>query len=187
MFNDIIFILLFSPFYFLHFSWDDAFFCYFSLSFLAASWVSAPLFFWFLYLFLKPALLPHELSLLHLALLLLCFTAFSLLICIPLLSPFFPDFLLSYHSDSFLFSPSVLDLLYFALDFSSCGVLLLSFPFLVLSRFSRAFLYLFAFLFAASFLHFPLSPLIFFFLSFNIETSLLFLFFYLSLPWGRRD
>lgn len=173
-------ILLFFPFLFVHSSFEDVFLCSFYLSVVAAIWVSAPLFFWFFYLFFKPALLPVELSLLSLSYTIIFSTAGSLLACAPLLASYLSTLFDFSDFDSFLFYPTVLDLLSFALVFSSCVLLVLFFPFLIFARPSRTFLYLSAFLFALSFLELPLFFFIFFLLCSILELTTLFFFFVLA-------
>ena len=168
-------ILSYSPIFFLQTHWEDAIFTYFSLSTLAATLFSLPQLLYHLLLFFKPALLPRELSLLHLA---LCYFLFSFSLfwsCAPILFSLIPDLLLSFHGDWILFSPTLDVLQSLAWDFSFCSFLLLLIPLLILLHIRRPILLLFALLLSSIFSDILSLLFIFSALTLLIEFSLFFL------------
>lgn len=66
-------ILEYSPFYYNLNNLEDAILCYLSAALLGALCLTLPYIIFQMYLFLKPALLPIELSFFHLAILYFCF------------------------------------------------------------------------------------------------------------------
>lgn len=167
-------LFAFSPFFFLHFKWDDAFFSLLILASILAAFSALPVGLWQAYSWSLPALLPREASLLSFSFFWI-FAAFSLFSCsAPFLFFLLPPFFLSFHSDAFFFSPNISLLADLAIDFSFSFFFLLGLPVLFFFHFSRAFLYFIASFFAALFGDFFSFLLVLFPSFLSIELSLFF-------------
>lgn len=170
-------LFLFSPFFFLHSKWDDAFYCFFIFSFILSSFWSLPLLLLFSFLWCLPALFPSERSLFILWSLFFFISFFIYFCCFPFLLWLSPSFFTSFHSDSFLFTPNILDFLSVFIDLSFGSLIICLFPFLIFAKVSRSFIYLFAILISSIFSDFFSFFFILFPLAFLIEFAFLFLFF----------
>lgn len=141
----------YSPFYFLHSKWDDAFYAFFLFSFILSFFWTSPFLLTLLFLWLLPALFPHERISLILSLIYLSFSLLLYFCCFPALILLSPTFFTTFHSDSFLFTPNILDLLSVFLDVSAGILFIFILPLFVYFHISRPFLYLFSLLIASIF------------------------------------
>ena len=154
-------LFLLSPFAFLSYQWDETLLTLLYISIQAASLASCPFFLWHIYLFLKPALLPRELSVLYIVIIWSAFIFSVCLIAAPFLLFRLPYFFLSFQSDTLVFFPTFNAIALFLSQILAAFFAIWAIPFLAWSNFNRWFLYVFFLFFAAIF-----SDLLSFFLVF---------------------
>ncbi len=144
-------ILLLSPFSLLNYHWDDTIISIIILSTITGLLASLPVILLHLYLFLKPALFPHELRLIRA---LIQWTTLTFIACLclsPLLIFNLPYFIMDLLSSTLVFIPTLHSLAKFALQLVLAFTAIWAIPALVWAGAKRLVLYFFIAIFSALF------------------------------------
>lgn len=135
-------LFMFSPFFFLHTSWDDAFVSLLRIASLYSFFWTAPFLLFQIYSWFTPGLLPKENRDLKNLMLWLGVIISLYLIFAPMLLWSVPAFFLTFHSSVFYFTPSLSFLANLVWDFSFSFLFIsLCMPLSIYFRVSRAALY----------------------------------------------
>lgn len=144
-------IITLAPIKFINHKWEDAFITFLSLAIISGLIVNTPLIIYHIIAFITPGLYQHEIKKIIFKNVLILIFSFFYWLAGPYLIFYLPTYLIYYHNEIINLTPILLEFCEIVLEYYMCTIIIIIIPKLIDYKFSRKFLYLFAFLLSSIF------------------------------------